>query len=162
MVLNKNGFLFFLANIGISWVSIHSFLIRRFSLRTFNLLLRIYQLSKVGNFHFTLFILILWLTYRVRVANELGAGNGKAAKFATKVAVVTSVIIGLFFWVLIMIFHTEIGYIFTNSIPVITEVNKLSLLLAFTILLNSVQPILSGSVHDLSNTKQVFSQLFLF
>ncbi|XP_004289485.1 PREDICTED: protein TRANSPARENT TESTA 12-like [Fragaria vesca subsp. vesca] len=54
----------------------------------------------------------------VRVANELGAGNGKAAKFATKVAVVTSVIIGLFFWVLIMIFHTEIGYIFTNSIPV--------------------------------------------
>lgn len=54
----------------------------------------------------------------MRVANELGAGNGKAAKFATKVAVVTSVIIGLFFWVLIMIFHTEIGYIFTNSIPV--------------------------------------------
>ncbi|KAH0996101.1 hypothetical protein GBA52_019965 [Prunus armeniaca] len=40
----------------------------------------------------------------VRVANELGAGNGKRAKFATKVAVVTSIIIGLFFWLLIMMF----------------------------------------------------------
>lgn len=82
---------------------------------------------------------------RVRVANELGAGNGKGAKFATRVAVVTSVIIGLFFWLLIMMFHNEFGYIFTNSEPVLTEVSKLSLLLAFTILLNSVQPVLSGN-----------------
>ncbi|XP_068316759.1 protein DETOXIFICATION 27-like [Pyrus communis] len=80
----------------------------------------------------------------VRVANELGAGNGKGAKFATTVAVVTSVIIGLFFWLLIMMFHNEFGYIFTNSEPVLTEVSKLSLLLAVTILLNSVQPVLSG------------------
>ncbi|CAN6567886.1 unnamed protein product [Malus baccata var. baccata] len=80
----------------------------------------------------------------VRVANELGAGNGKGAKFATTVAVVTSVIIGLFFWLLIMMFHNEVGYIFTNSEPVLTEVSKLSLLLALTILLNSVQPVLSG------------------
>ncbi|RXI07854.1 hypothetical protein DVH24_014420 [Malus domestica] len=80
----------------------------------------------------------------VRVANELGAGNGKGAKFATTVAVVTSVIIGIFFWLLIMMFHNEVGYIFTNSEPVLTEVSKLSLLLAFTILLNSVQPVLSG------------------
>ncbi|KAL6277282.1 hypothetical protein ACE6H2_020883 [Prunus campanulata] len=80
----------------------------------------------------------------VRVANELGAGNGKRAKFATKVAVVTSIIIGLFFWLLIMMFHKEVGYIFTNSEAVLTEVSSLSLLLAFTILLNSVQPVLSG------------------
>ncbi|BBN70164.1 MATE efflux family protein, partial [Prunus dulcis] len=80
----------------------------------------------------------------VRVANELGAGSGKGAKFATKVAVVTSIIIGLFFWLLIMMFHKEVGYIFTTSEAVLTEVNSLSLLLAFTILLNSVQPVLSG------------------
>ncbi|XP_057448540.1 protein DETOXIFICATION 27-like [Lotus japonicus] len=80
----------------------------------------------------------------VRVANELGAGNGKGAKFATKVSVVTSSIIGLFFWMLILIFHDKIGYIFTTSKPVLDEVNKLSLLLAFTILLNSIQPVLSG------------------
>ncbi|KAE9613349.1 hypothetical protein Lal_00027799 [Lupinus albus] len=80
----------------------------------------------------------------VRVANELGSGNGKGAKFATTVSVLTSVIIGLFFWILIMIFHDKIGYIFSTSKPVLDEVNKLSLLLAFTILLNSVQPVLSG------------------
>ncbi|CAI0422074.1 unnamed protein product [Linum tenue] len=36
------------------------------------------------------------------------------------------------------------GWIFTNSKPVLDAVNQLSILLAFTVLLNSVQPILSG------------------
>ncbi|KAK7407214.1 hypothetical protein VNO78_08937 [Psophocarpus tetragonolobus] len=80
----------------------------------------------------------------VRVANELGAGNGKGAKFATTVSVVTSVIIGVFFWMLILMLHDKFGYIFSNSKLVLDEVNHLSLLLAFTILLNSVQPVLSG------------------
>lgn len=80
----------------------------------------------------------------VRVANELGAGNGKGAKFATTVSVVTSVIIGIFFWMIIMIFHDEFALIFSTSEPVLKAVSKLSLLLAFTVLLNSVQPILSG------------------
>ncbi|KAH7520483.1 hypothetical protein FEM48_Zijuj08G0148600 [Ziziphus jujuba var. spinosa] len=80
----------------------------------------------------------------VRVANELGAGNGKGAKFATVVSVTTSIIIGIFFWFLIMIFHNEIALIFSSSKPVLQEVNRLSVLLALTILLNSVQPILSG------------------
>ncbi|XP_048335709.2 protein DETOXIFICATION 27 [Ziziphus jujuba] len=80
----------------------------------------------------------------VRVANELGAGNGKAAKFATIVSVVTSTIIGLFFWLIIMIFHNEIAMIFSTSKPVLEEVSKLTFLLAFTVLLNSIQPILSG------------------
>ncbi|GAU42630.1 hypothetical protein TSUD_238220 [Trifolium subterraneum] len=80
----------------------------------------------------------------VRVANELGAGNGEAAKFASAVSVVTSIIISVFFWLLIMIFHTQFGYLFTSSELVIKEVNKLSRLLGFTVLLNSVQPVLSG------------------
>ncbi|KAK9990321.1 hypothetical protein SO802_025306 [Lithocarpus litseifolius] len=80
----------------------------------------------------------------VRVSNELGAGNGKGAKFATLVSVVTSIVIGLFFWLLIMFFHNELALIFSSSKPVLEEVSKLSILLAFTILLNSVQPVLSG------------------
>ncbi|CAN0878441.1 Protein DETOXIFICATION 27 [Linum grandiflorum] len=80
----------------------------------------------------------------VRVANELGAGNGKGARFATTVAVVQSVMIGLFFWLLLTLYNDQIGWIFTNSEPVLTAVNQLSTLLAFTILLNSVQPVLSG------------------
>ncbi|KMT08611.1 hypothetical protein BVRB_6g138880 [Beta vulgaris subsp. vulgaris] len=80
----------------------------------------------------------------VRVANELGAGNGRGAKFATIIAVMTSIAIGLFFWLLVLIFHQKISFIFSTSPPVIEEVKKLSVLLAFTILLNSVQPVLSG------------------
>ena len=81
------------------------------------------------------------------MANELGAGNGKGAKFATMVSVMTSIVIGLFFWLLIMMFHNEIALIFSSSKAVLEAVNKLSLLLAFTILLNSVQPVLSGNCH---------------
>ncbi|XP_042501119.1 protein DETOXIFICATION 27-like [Macadamia integrifolia] len=80
----------------------------------------------------------------VRVANELGAGNGKGAKFATIVSVVTSMIFGLIFGVLIIGFHSNFAIIFTSSYNVITAVDKLSVLLVFTILFNSVQPVLSG------------------
>ncbi|CAK9163585.1 unnamed protein product [Ilex paraguariensis] len=80
----------------------------------------------------------------VRVANELGAGNGEAAKFATTVSVVHSSVVGLFFCALIMILHDKFALIFTSSTEVLVAVDKLSYLLAFTILLNSVQPVLSG------------------
>ncbi|KAL6627686.1 hypothetical protein ACP70R_031412 [Stipagrostis hirtigluma subsp. patula] len=80
----------------------------------------------------------------VRVANELGAGNGKGAKFAAIVSSTTSLVIGIFFWVLIMVFHDKIALIFTTSAVVLDAVDKLSILLAFTILLNSIQPVLSG------------------
>ncbi|KAF8091200.1 hypothetical protein N665_0451s0013 [Sinapis alba] len=80
----------------------------------------------------------------VRVANELGAGNGKGARFATIVSVTQSLIIGLFFGVIIMLFHNRIAWIFSSSEAVLVAVNKLSILLAFTVLLNSIQPVLSG------------------
>ena len=81
---------------------------------------------------------------RVRVANELGASNGKGAKFAAIVSSTTSMVIGLFLWVLIIGLHDKISLIFTTSAVVLDAVDKLSLLLAFTILLNSIQPVLSG------------------
>ncbi|GMN40065.1 hypothetical protein TIFTF001_009301 [Ficus carica] len=80
----------------------------------------------------------------VRVANELGAGNGRAARFATIVSVVQSTLIGLTFCVLIIIFHNKIAYIFSSTTDVLQAVDRLSFLLAVTILLNSVQPVLSG------------------
>ncbi|WZZ37431.1 hypothetical protein YC2023_020832 [Brassica napus] len=80
----------------------------------------------------------------VRVANELGAGNGKGARFATIVSVTQSLIIGLFFWVIIMLFHNQIAWIFSSSEAVLAAVNKLTVLLALTVFLNSVQPVLSG------------------
>jgi multidrug resistance protein, MATE family len=82
---------------------------------------------------------------RVRVANELGAGNGKGARFATVVSSTTSLVIGLVFWVLIMAFHNKFALVFTSSAVVLDAVDNLAVLLAFTILLNSIQPVLSGT-----------------
>ncbi|KAI3992909.1 hypothetical protein MKX01_034259 [Papaver californicum] len=80
----------------------------------------------------------------VRVATELGAGNGKAAKFAAQVAAITSLMIGVLFFTLIMSFHDKLAIIFTSSDVVVHAVDKLALLLAITVLLNSIQPVLSG------------------
>lgn len=89
-------------------------------------------------------------TYSVRVANELGAGNGKGAKFAAFVSVSHSMIIGLFFWLLILTFDNKLALIFSSSQTVLDAVHDLSFLLAFTVLLNSIQPILSGILYILS------------
>ncbi|WZY74653.1 hypothetical protein YC2023_021037 [Brassica napus] len=80
----------------------------------------------------------------VRVANELGAGNGKGARFAMIISVTQSLVIGIVFSVLVVFLHDQIGWIFSSSEAVINAVKNLSILLAFTILLNSVQPVLSG------------------
>lgn len=79
------------------------------------------------------------------MANELGAGNGEGAKFATVVSVVTSTTIGVGCWLLIMIFNGKIALLFSSSEPVLKVVDNLKILLAFTILLNSIQPVLSGT-----------------
>ncbi|KAB2076390.1 hypothetical protein ERO13_A06G032700v2 [Gossypium hirsutum] len=80
----------------------------------------------------------------VRVANELGAGNWKGAKFATKVSIVQSTIVGVFFCIIVLVLRDKVALIFTSSNDVLEEVDKLSYLLGVTILLNSVQPVLSG------------------
>ncbi|KAM0888774.1 hypothetical protein ACQ4PT_028140 [Festuca glaucescens] len=80
----------------------------------------------------------------VRVGNELGAGNGKGARFATIVATMTSFLIGLFFSFLALAFHCKIALIVSSSKAVMDSVDKIFVLLAMTILLNGVQLVLSG------------------
>ncbi|GLJ39516.1 hypothetical protein SUGI_0807560 [Cryptomeria japonica] len=80
----------------------------------------------------------------VRVANELGAGNGKGAKFSMVVSTISSTMIGLVFCLLIIVLRQEVALAFTSSFTIVEAVSKLSILLAFTILLNSIQPVLSG------------------
>ncbi|TXG52292.1 hypothetical protein EZV62_021461 [Acer yangbiense] len=80
----------------------------------------------------------------VRVSNELGAGNSRAAKFAVLVVSVTSVCIGVIAMILVFTTRNEFPYLFTNSDAVATETTKLAFLLAITVLLNSLQPVLSG------------------
>ena len=80
----------------------------------------------------------------VRIANELGRGDAKATKFSIKVLLSTSIVIGIFFWVLCLVFGSKIGYLFSEEKEVAESVSDLSLLLAFSVLLNSIYPVLSG------------------
>ncbi|ESR50524.1 hypothetical protein CICLE_v10031503mg [Citrus x clementina] len=80
----------------------------------------------------------------VRVSNELGRGNAKATKFSIKVILTISACLGVICWILCLIFDRQISYLFTTSEEIAEEVSKLSVLLSFSLLLNSVQPVLSG------------------
>ncbi|KAH9312435.1 hypothetical protein KI387_027470 [Taxus chinensis] len=80
----------------------------------------------------------------VRVGNELGAGRPRGAKFAAMVSVISSLVIGIVLLVLILVFRGDLAMVFTSSATVQKAVYALSILLAFTILLNSVQPVFIG------------------
>ncbi|XP_073296546.1 protein DETOXIFICATION 24-like [Primulina huaijiensis] len=80
----------------------------------------------------------------VRIANELGRGDAKATKFSIKVLVTTSLVIGVIFTVICLVFGNTIGYSFTDDSEVANAVSRLSLLLAISVLLNSIYPVLSG------------------
>lgn len=80
----------------------------------------------------------------VRVSNELGRGNGKAAKFAIKVVFGTSLAIGLVLFILFLALGNVISYAFTSSAAVAKVVSGLSVLLSVTVLLNSIQPVFNG------------------
>ena len=93
---------------------------------------------------FFLFFSFFLMVCSVRVANELGKGNAKATKLSIKVSLSTSVILGIFFCIACLAFGNKIGYWFTTDKEVAETVSDLSLLLAFSMLLNSVYPVLSG------------------
>ncbi|KAG6639986.1 hypothetical protein I3843_10G131600 [Carya illinoinensis] len=80
----------------------------------------------------------------VRVSNELGRGDSKAAKFSIMNTVLTSFVIGFALFLVFLFVRGRIAYIFTDSQEVVEAVASLSPLLAVSILLNSIQPVLSG------------------
>ncbi|XP_059668214.1 protein DETOXIFICATION 21-like [Cornus florida] len=80
----------------------------------------------------------------VRVSNELGRGSSAAAKFSIVNVVITSLAIGSVLFIFFLFFRGHLAYIFTTDEDVASAVADLSPLLALSILLNSVQPVLSG------------------
>ncbi|XAR48335.1 hypothetical protein NMG60_11031117 [Bertholletia excelsa] len=80
----------------------------------------------------------------VRVSNELGRGSSKVAKFSIVNIVLTSFAIGFVLFIFFLFFQGRLAYLFTESPKVAAAVADLSPLLACSILLNSVQPVLSG------------------
>lgn len=61
-----------------------------------------------------------------------------------------------------MVFHYQIALIFTSSADVLEAVDNLSLLLAISILVNSVQPVLSGQFLILESLFHYFLYIFRF
>ncbi|KAK0602593.1 hypothetical protein LWI29_035075 [Acer saccharum] len=80
----------------------------------------------------------------VRVSNELGKGDAKAAKFSVIVIMTTSTSLGIIFFVICLLFGREISYLFSTNEEIAEYVSSLSVLLAFSMLFNSIQPVLSG------------------
>ncbi|KAE8077745.1 hypothetical protein FH972_016276 [Carpinus fangiana] len=80
----------------------------------------------------------------VRVSNELGLGHPRAAKYSVYVTVFQSLLLGIFFMVVILITKDYFAIIFTSSVELRQAVSKLAFLLGVTMVLNSVQPVISG------------------
>ncbi|EEF31431.1 multidrug resistance pump, putative [Ricinus communis] len=80
----------------------------------------------------------------VRISNELGRGDAKAARFAIKVIFTESLCMGIFFFILCLALDRQIARVFTSEENVIEAVSKLSVLLAFSVLLNSFQAVFTG------------------
>ncbi|XP_026446024.1 protein DETOXIFICATION 33-like [Papaver somniferum] len=80
----------------------------------------------------------------VRISNELGAGRPRAAKFSILVVVMSAAVVGIAFMILILALRNVYALPFTNSPEVAAVVSDLAIIFSFTLLLNSVQPVLTG------------------
>ncbi|TVU31268.1 hypothetical protein EJB05_22949, partial [Eragrostis curvula] len=80
----------------------------------------------------------------VRVSNELGANRPKEAKFSVAVAVSTAAFIGVIFMAIFFIWRTSLPKFFSDSKEVIDGASRLGYLLAVTVFLSSIWPLLSG------------------
>ncbi|XP_038894071.1 protein DETOXIFICATION 40-like isoform X2 [Benincasa hispida] len=84
------------------------------------------------------------LSICVRVSNELGSRHPKSAAFSVVVVTIVAFIISIFCTVIVLVLRNVISYAFTKGPGVATAVSDLCPLLALTLLLNGIQPVLSG------------------
>lgn len=80
----------------------------------------------------------------MRVSNELGAGHAKSTSFAVIVVTSMSFIVACICGIILFFGRHYISYIFTEGEVVAEAVSELTPLLVFSILLNGIQPVLSG------------------
>ncbi|XP_014516880.1 protein DETOXIFICATION 40 [Vigna radiata var. radiata] len=80
----------------------------------------------------------------VRVSNELGAGHPKSAAFSVIVVNMISFIISVIEAVLVLALRRVLSYAFTDGETVANAVSDLCPYLAVTLILNGIQPVLSG------------------
>ncbi|ONM57730.1 Protein DETOXIFICATION 40 [Zea mays] len=80
----------------------------------------------------------------VRVGNELGAGNPRAAAFSVFMVTSLSFIAATVCAVVVLCLRDQLSYFFTGGEAVARAVSDLCPLLAATLVLNGIQPVLSG------------------
>ncbi|XP_043692323.1 protein DETOXIFICATION 40-like [Telopea speciosissima] len=80
----------------------------------------------------------------VRVSNELGAGNPKSAAFSVIIVTSLSFILMVILAIVVLNLRHHISYAFTNGETVANAVSELCPLLAINLILNGIQPVLSG------------------
>ncbi|XP_054787112.1 protein DETOXIFICATION 40-like [Prosopis cineraria] len=80
----------------------------------------------------------------VRVSNELGAGNPRAAKFSVVIVNVVSFVVAVIEAIVVLALRHVISYVFTEGQTVANAVSDLCPFLAVTLILNGIQPVLSG------------------
>ncbi|RWR88783.1 protein DETOXIFICATION 41-like protein [Cinnamomum micranthum f. kanehirae] len=91
-----------------------------------------------------MFMLGLSTAASIRVGNELGASHPRLARFSVIVVVFTSIIISIIFSAVVLILKRPLSILFTTDTVVIEAVSDLTPLLAISVFLNGIQPILSG------------------
>lgn len=98
------------------------------------------------NLHFWTLMLALGFnaSVSVRVSNELGAGKPKAAKLSIVVHMLTTGVLGIIFASTILATRNQFPRVFTDKPQVIKETSKLGYLLAASVFLNGIQPVLLG------------------
>ncbi|KAH9742965.1 protein DETOXIFICATION 41 [Citrus sinensis] len=90
------------------------------------------------------FMLGLSTAASIRVSNELGAAHPRVAKFSVIVVNATGILISIVFCAIVLIFRVGLSKLFTSDSEVIEAVSNLTPLLAISVFLNGIQPILSG------------------
>ncbi|CAN4087709.1 unnamed protein product [Withania somnifera] len=80
----------------------------------------------------------------VRVSNELGLGRARATKYSVYVTVFQSLLIGILCMIVVLAVRNHLAILFTEDEVLIQAVSQLAWFLGVTMLLNSVQPVISG------------------
>ena len=82
------------------------------------------------------------------MSNELGASHPRTAKFSLVVAVIVSTAFGMLIAAVLLFFQDEYPVLFVEDEVVRNVVRELTPMLAFCIVINNVQPVLSGNTHQ--------------
>ena len=81
----------------------------------------------------------------MRVGNELGAGHPRAAAFSVVMVTSLSFIISVIIAIIVLALRHVISYVFTEGEVIANAVSDMCPLLALTLMLNGIQPVLSGN-----------------